>query len=490
MKKVLCAATSAAALTMFTGSIALSAPGDPIFYDNFEKNSWQLWTGHFDQSGSVANGNVSVAGGELVFADDDDATDVLVSTAEHTADVEVETVLTFNATASGAFFSVGLSGATAGGSQFDADVFEDGGSYRLGVFDAPGGGYGGSDVALSPAPAVDGSQSYRMTVTRSGTDITVTLETADGATQLGTTTRDVSAVPNSADFGLLFLKCFEFDAALESITMSETATSTVLLDDDFDGSGIDLANWFAEPNPDVNEGGSGGMRIFNFAASSPQVGGSRPDLQGDGILTVRGGAATSSEFYSRVPSRWNGAEYPWYGDIDLACVVDLIEDSNALAQLSIGLDNRTNEGARYGVLLDGSTSGSINGANNPSLHIVECGGAKGFGATTAIDWSSSVFGTSVSLDGLWDPATETAFLHIQRDGNNFSSFVSDSLGGSPLGGTASADLTAQAPNASGQIVLTGHRGTAEIDDLATWEHSASQSWTLPAPTNVKDWMLY
>ncbi len=457
------------------GAVALSSVSlaAPIFYanNNTPGGDWQNWCAHFDQANSVSSGRYAVSGGFLNLTSGA-ATDALASAREFnervavTADVKITTV------SAGGFFTLGLAGSTAGGSQVDCDLYAESGVIKIGVY--AGGSYGTSGVALSPQPTV--GTVYRMGLIRSNNIVSISFKTLDGLTTLASTTRDLTAAPPTA-FGLLYLKSSNITLSIDALQAADLNTGKVTLVDDFSGSAVNLANWAGEPNPDVNEGGSGGMRMFNFGAGPAQIGASRPDFQTTGFLTLRGGnpAGLGGEFYSRVPTRFAPPAYPWFGDVDVLC---RIKAEAGATQFSIALDNRTNEGTRYGAVLDCQ-------AATPRLFFASCGGATGYGSASAIAWTP--IGTPQNING-WDPATEELVIYIRRSGSNFSAWVSKLMDGSVLPGFTTVATSIPAANASGQIVLTAHRGINQVNDFAVWD--ANTGWTLPTPTAVSDWALY
>ena len=467
----------------FTALLAgLALPGAvqaaPLFYDNFNVpgGTFENWVSHFDQSNAVASGRFSVSGGALQMASpglDHLQTTLDVSdNATIVADVSVTTV------SAGGFLTIGWCAATAGDSQVDCDLYEDSGVFYVGVYS--GASYGTSSVALSPQPTL--GTYYRMTVTRVGQSFSITVKTTDGLVTLASTSRNLSGIPA---FGQVRIKAGSFTGAMDSFTLTDNYASAVVINDDFGGSTFKTGYWCAEPNPDVNEGGSGGMRIFNFAPTPPQVGGARPDFVTTGYLTIRGGAAAGGggEFYSRVPTRFAAANplldkvYPWFGNVDVMCK---IKADPGQTQFSIALDNRTNEGLRYGAVLDCQTA-------PPRLFLAECGGAKGFGGPGPISWTPIGLPQNIAAAS-WDPSTEELYIYMRRNGSTFEAWVSKLGDGSVLPGFTPINQTIPAANVSGQIVLTAHRGVNQINDFAVWDYNTG--WTLPAPTDVADWTLY
>jgi len=456
-----------------------SVQAAPLFYDNFDfpGGTFENWASHFDQTNGVANNKFSLSGG-LLQMDGEGGLFALQTVQDFTDNVTVEAEISITSlTAVGGFFTIGFCAATAGDSQVDCDLFDDGGTWKIGVYN--GGNYGTSAVALSPQPTY--GTTYRMTVNRVGQTFSITFKTLDNLTTLASTSRDLSGIPV---LGETRLKIADMQGALDSFKVTENYSGMVIIDDDFSGATFKTGIWCAEPNPDVNEGGSGGMRIFNFAPTPPQVGGARPDFVTTGYMTIRGGAAAGGggEFYSRVPTRFAAANpkldkvYPWFGNVDVMCKIK-VEPSQS--QFSIALDNRTNEGPRYGAVLDCQNV-------PPRLFLAECGGAKGFGGPGPISWSP--IGTPQNIPATWDPATEELYIYIRRNGTAFEAWVSELGDGSVMPGFTVISQTIAAANPSGQIVLTAHRGVNQINDFAVWD--ANTGWTLPAPTEVADWTLY
>lgn len=451
----------------------------PLLYDNFDfpGGTFENWASHFDQSNGVANNDFALSGGQLQM----DGQGVLVhlqSVQDCSDNLTVEAEITVTSlTASGGFFTIGFCAATAGDSQVDCDLYDDAGTWKVGVYN--GGTYAPSDVTLSPQPTL--GTTYRMTVNRVGQTFSITFKTLDGLTTLASTSRDLSGIPV---LGQMRLKISEMQAALDSFKVTENYSATEIINDDFAGTTFKTGIWCAEPNPQVGEGGSGGFRIFNFAPTPPQVGGARPDLVTTGYMTIRGGAAAGGggEFYSRVPTRFAAANakldkvYPWFGDVDVLCK---IKPEASQTQFSIALDNRTNEGNRYGVVLDCQ-------ASPPRLFFADCGGAQGFGGAGPIGWT--VIGTAQNIPGTWDPATEELYIYVRRNGTSFQAWVSELGDGSVMPGFTALSETIGAANASGQIVLTAHRGTNQVNDFAVWD--LNTGWTLPTATEVSDWTLY
>ncbi|MCX7718933.1 MAG: hypothetical protein N2111_11125 [Candidatus Sumerlaeaceae bacterium] len=466
-------------VSLFAGlALASAVQAAPLFYDNFNLpgGTFENWASHFDQSNAVASSRFNLSGGALQI--NSTAVDHLQTAVDLSDNVTVVydvAITTF--TASPGRLMVGFCAATAGDSQVDCDLYNDAGVIKIGIFNSAG--YLGSDVALSPQPIL--GTTYRVTISRTGSVVSMNVKTTDGLVTLGSTSRTISTLPA---IGQLRIKAQQVQAAIDSFVVTDNYANQAVINDDFSGSTFKTGYWCAEPNPDVNEGGSGGMRIFNFAPTPPQVGGARPDFVTTGYMTIRGGAPAGGggEFYSRVPTRFAAANpkldkvYPWFGNVDVMCKIKV---DPGQTQFSIALDNRTNEGPRYGAVLDCQNS-------PPRLFLAECGGAKGFGGPGSISWSP--IGTAQNIPVTWDPATEELYIYIRRNGSSFQAWVSELGDGSVMPGFTVVSQSIAAANASGQIVLTAHRGVNQVNDFAVWDFNTG--WTLPAPTEVADWTLY
>lgn len=424
--------------------------------------NWQYWTGHFDQGGHVAAGRVVVSDGKLRFPLPDFA--VIVTTDEFNRNIELVADVAINASPANSFFTLGLSGSTAPGSIIDCDLYEDGGQLYIGVYF--NGNYGTSGVLLNPQPTL--GTEYKMHAQRTGDDVTVTLTTLDGLTTLGTTTRTCT---DAFRYGMLYVKCLGMQATVDNLTVTDSDTAQVDFFDDFGSSDLAdiLAKWFAEPNPDVNEGGGGGMRIYNMASVPNPDRLSRPSFQQvPGFMSLR---AVAPDGYARVPSRYAPPHYNWFGNIDLMIMLRLDEGA---AEFSVGLDNRSNEGQRRAVLLNSATTGTMNGVSNPSLHVMN----------NAHYPNNYNFSSSVSLNGIWNPdTTPDIYLYVQRNGDSVTTWIGTAPGGAQISGSQVTGSIAGA-NASGQLVPTIHAGIAKIGQLAVWDFGTG--WTLP----VENWTEY
>lgn len=454
-------AIASIALSAGTASAALLF-SDPM---NDVGGNWRYWTGHFDQAQSVSGSFVSASTGKLVFAAHAGLTDALVSTDEFNQNISVGADVTLNATATGAFATLGIAGSTAGGSRVDFDLFESAGQWSIGIYDANAANYGASAVVLSPQPTL--GTEYRLTGTRSGDNFTLTLTSIDGLTTLGTSN---NTIVGAATIGMLYVKNQDAQASFDRITVVDSDSAAIDLYEDFASNAISLDTWFAEANPDVNEGGGGGMRIYNMAAI--RIGGARPDFQTPGYMTIRGGAAAPSDNYCRVPTRFAPPNYPWYGNVDIMAKLRFDAGDTLF---SLGLDNRTNEGQRRAILLDTATTGTRNGVANPSLHIVD---------NAAYPTTIGAYVQSAAVGASWNPSTtQDIYLYVQRNGNNVTAWLSNDAVGTILAGTQVVGSIAGA-NVSGQLVPTTHSGTTRIDGFAVWDYSTG--WN----TAVQNWEMF
>ncbi len=468
---------TAAALLLAASVPAYDYPSTLPYYEDLNDFSMRLFTGHFDQQDTFANGLITQPSGKLRIDGIGGGTQTLTATANVPETIDVEYKLNITAANPGGFISFGLGHTTASGTQVDLDVYESGGQYFLGVYDAVTGGYDGTDVALTGFAL---GTEYQVTATSDGSIIDLEMTTLDGLTTIGTTSRDVSTTVTTSYAGFPSLKVDNMTAEFDDIVVVENTGTVTALTDSFDFTDINLQNWYAEPNAD----GAFGMNIYNMAEI--WTGNSRPDMFfNPGYLTVRGGPALPADQYSRVTTRANGVEYPYYGDVDVAVLLSM----DTGAQFSVGTDNTTNEGARYGLVVDSNTTGTNNGVANPSIHLLNAVQLLGFGdgGTAAFDFSGAV--ASASVGAGWDPTTTEVWLHLQRSGSTIDAFISDSLGGTPIGNSITG-ATLGAPNAAGQITLTAHRGITRVNEIAIWAHDPSQTWALPpAATEARDWHL-
>ena len=430
--------------------VALPSQAGLIMQDDFDDvgGDWQNWTAAFDQGAHYTEGRISVTGGQLVFSGDGVAQicDAFRQNIEAVADI------TLGATTAGGYFTLGFAASTATGSVVDCDVYEDSGTFYIGVYNS--GGYVAS-AALSPQPSP--GSSYTMTASRTGDDFSILLQ--DGAVTVAQTTANVAGI---YDKGIFYVKCTGLNASVDNLTITDTDSSTIDFDDDF--STVDATKWGFDPNPDVNEGGAGGMRIYNFRSDGVTT--DLPVFNSDGFLTL-------APTYNRVPSRyWPAQGYGHYGNVDIMVKLQLNED----CYFSVGLDNTTNESARAGVVLD-TVNNQLIVANNLQLQGFG-GGTPGFTAVTS--------GGPLSLSGIYDRATNPdVYLYIQRNGNTVNAWLGLAADGSEIAGSkiTGADITGA--NAAGQIVLCNHNGgTPKVDQIAVWDFGTG--WNL----SVDNWLEY
>ena len=461
MKRLLCA--------MALGAVAASASAATLFDDNMN-GSWVNWTAQFDQSGGWAAGRIAITGGKLVFSGNN--YDYIASTYDNPRDIEVQADVTVTSlgAGTGGFFTLGLSGSTAGGSRIDLDVFDEGSVLKIGIYDQTASSYGTSAVTLSPQPTV--GQTYKLIGTRIGDVFTYKMQTLDGLTVLGTTT---STIVGAFPIGLLYVKNSALNPSFDNVQVKDLNTNAIIFSDDFASSAYAdvLKKWFVEPNPDVNEGGAGGMRLWNFASFPAQLNASRPDFQTTGFLTLHG--VGYQDGYSRAPTRFATPDYGWFDGVDIALKLRFDVADNPM--MSVGLGNRTNEGARPGVVINASTTGQTNGVNNPSLHIAN---------TTNYPGTPGGFVQSVTLSGLWNPSTTPdIYLYIRKAGgsNAVQTWINTAPGGGVLSGSQiSGTYTG---NASGQIVPTAAVGTNRIDRMTVFDYNTG--WLA---AGVRDWSIY
>lgn len=436
-------------LTLFA-IFALPSQAALLMQDDFNDpgGDWQNWTAAFDQNAHFAEGRISVTGGQLVFSGDGVAQicDAFRQNIEAVADV------TLGATAAGGFFTLGFVASTAHGSVVDCDLYEDSGTFYVGVYS--GGSYVAS-AALSPQPAP--GSSYTMTATRNGDNFAILLQ--DGAITVAQTNATVAGI---FDKGIFYVKSTGLNVSVDSLTIVDTDSSTVDFQDDF--TSLDATKWGFDPNPDVNEGGGGGMRIYNFRSDGVTT--DLPVFNSDGFLTL-------APTYNRVPSRyWPAQGYNHYGNVDVMVKLQL----NEASYFSVALDNRTNEGARTGVVLD-TVNNQLIVANNLQLQGFG-GGTPGFTAVSG--------GGPLSLSGVYNRATNPdVYLYIQRNGNTVNAWLGLAAGGAEIAGSKITGANISGANASGQIVLCNHNGgTPKVDQIAVWDYNSG--WTL----SVDHWSEY
>jgi hypothetical protein len=209
------------------------------------------------------------------------------------------------------------------------------------------------------------------------------------------------------------------------------------------------------------------MRIYNFRSDGFEADLPRFESSDPGFLTM-------GPDYCRLPTRyWTAEGYDWYGDVDILVKLQINQDSF----FSVAVDNQTNEGPRYGVVIDTA---------NDQLIVDNDLNLAGF--PNSVPSFSTPIATQ-SFAGLYDYTTDPdVYLYIQRNGNLLTTWIGLAGGGAEIVGTKITDADITGANASGQIVLTNHNsaGTPMLVDQVEVYDFGTAGWG----SSVDEWNQY
>jgi hypothetical protein len=474
MKSVRFCVAAAALGALATSSVS----AQPLFQDQFSDSVWR-WYARQGEDGDVASGNVAETGGNLILSG---------GTTSNAADLFTTLETPIAATAAANFtaatnavnddFSISLGASLPptdrGGVGFiNTTGATNGWNLQLYANGAPTG----SPVAI--ASAIPAGTALRLTVERTaGGQISAELHDVSGAPALLGTFPATAEPPGLSSIGHPVVSSRGGTVTISNITFYG-ATGNTLLADSF-SNGTVYPEWFGEPDADT----TGYMSCFNMAQI--RIGATRADLQTPGYLTIRANPADGLN-YSRVntritPSSGLNAGFPAIqalGNIDVrAKVLFPAIGANNNSVFEIGLRSNGNENPRFAVLLYPASSGTVNGAANPSLHIVS---GRNYGSAGTPIASTSLSGL-ISFAGS-NPAYVIARVTGTGAGATITAYASTNgtaATGSQITATG-ASLSSLA--ATGQVVLSAGQGdgtfVAQLDSFEVWQYN-----TVPAELSV------